>query len=156
MCFDIEGWSDSGGGDCAWYGRPVGDDDYYYEDNLDQFARCNLFGADYENMGFVANEACCHCGGGVRPRSPSDTPTVSSAPTVSAVPTEVNCYDFPGWYGWGIPRYNCAWFANPVNNDPDDDYYGETDTRCSRFGDVRFGVDAEGNTASAACCVCGK
>ena len=107
-------------------------------------------------MGFVANQACCVCGGGTRPKSPSDMPSISDMPSVSAAPTVVKCYDMPGWYGWNDPQYDCAWFDAPVNNFPGDDYYEESDTRCAMFGNDPLGVDAGGYTASTACCVCGK
>ena len=168
-------------------------------------------------MGFVANQACCVCGGGIRPNlstnttttgsptlpptsnvvpidAPSDVPSVipSDAPSIapsdvpsdapsdvpnvipsdvpsivrsdvpsdapssimSVQPTVQNCYDVPGWFAYNNPKFDCAWFASPVNNFPSDDYYDDSDTRCVMFG----GADSTsgGYTALTACCTCGK
>ena len=54
QCLDVKDWYDSDGTyyDCQWYGE--------YD------SRCSNYGHSYENFGYVANEACCACGGGVQ------------------------------------------------------------------------------------------
>jgi len=73
------GWNDIDGQfyDCEWYSE--GD-------------RCEKYGAKerFRNLGKVANEACCGCGGG------------SNFET---------CADTPGWYDLDGPEYNCGWYA---------------------------------------------
>lgn len=45
VCEDVDGWVNSFGNDCGWYG----------------FLRCGFFGDSFENDGLVASEACCAC-----------------------------------------------------------------------------------------------
>ena len=55
ICMDMklreEGeWQDSDGKNCDWYSNDIN--------------HCDEYGSSYENFGFVANKACCACGGG--------------------------------------------------------------------------------------------
>jgi len=58
FCENVENWYDSGGYlyDCAWYGRPIGDDDFYYDDG--ETDRCSKWGDGYDNFGHNALTAC--------------------------------------------------------------------------------------------------
>jgi len=94
-CQDVIGWHASDGEqyDCSWFRLTVGDDDFY-----DQFigTRCELWGSGFENMGHVADTACCICGGGYRGGNtvPSSRPTEyfstppSMKPTIMVPPTK--------------------------------------------------------------------
>lgn len=93
-CQNVIDWhaSDSVRYDCDWFELPTGDDDYYIQVSG---TRCDLWGDGFENMGHVANTACCVCGGGYRgadiiptarpsgfsSASPSLKPTILTAPT---------------------------------------------------------------------------
>lgn len=57
LTLDGAPWEDSGGFDCAWYGKKK--------------KNCKKFGDKFENT-FVANEACCICGGGEEEEAPQD------------------------------------------------------------------------------------
>merc|ERR1711976_965299 len=52
-CNDLPGWYDSGGVSfgCKWYKEGTGN-------------RCGEFGRSFRNQHYVADEACCVCGGG--------------------------------------------------------------------------------------------
>ena len=114
FCEDVENWYDSGGYryDCNWYGRPIGDDDVYYDDG--ETDRCLKWGDGSDNFGHNALTACtflsssifplilsqiilswlgCVCGGGYRgfddsSSKPSHYPTtVSTSANDSPAPT---------------------------------------------------------------------
>ena len=61
ICYDVPGWfsADSYESrntfDCDWFCSPVYDDDEYKEGDT----RCELYGAEFPNFGYTANEACC-------------------------------------------------------------------------------------------------
>lgn len=78
-CVDIPNWHAIDGAryDCIWFGQPLGDDDTYYIEE-DLTTRCEYWGSGYENMGHVANTACCVCGGGLR-----EIAAVSSSPSIT-------------------------------------------------------------------------
>lgn len=50
VCYDIANWTDLYGDGCDWYASKPGS--------------CENFGDSFENNGYTANTACCHCGGG--------------------------------------------------------------------------------------------
>lgn len=155
-CQDFpSGWYDSDGPSytCVWYSLGT---------------NCAQFGDGFENSGYTANEACCACGGGKTdenpsppppppPRTPSPTtlapitPSPTSAPPTPSpttapptpAPTENDddpstCYDFPGWYDYDGPEYDCNFYA--------------LDAHCAFYGNsfANFGA-----TANVACCACG-
>jgi len=119
---DGEEWHDSSGNeyDCSWYSN--GDN-------------CQLYGDQYENANYTANEACCACGGGSTYAEPTVAPTNS---------TEAVCEDYPytngtEWHDLRGEDFNCEWYA--VEYD------------CETSGDE---YEYEANyTANEACCACG-
>uniref|UniRef100_A0A7S2LR02 Uncharacterized protein n=1 Tax=Leptocylindrus danicus TaxID=163516 RepID=A0A7S2LR02_9STRA len=77
-CFDVPDWMDSLDRACAWY--EIHDND----------PRCDNFGSLHVNKGFVANDACCVCGGGsadAPSASPSNSPNASPSASPSSHPT---------------------------------------------------------------------
>ena len=74
-CKDIAMWEDSNNFSCKQY---------------EEFDICDSHGDSYENRGYVANQACCFCGGGI--------PHWSSILNVlEANPKEEECVDLDGW-----------------------------------------------------------
>jgi len=63
VCQDIPGWSDTENAGCSWYEEPVLEIDFYEDGDT----RCDLWGSDVEfaSDGYIANLACCACGGGI-------------------------------------------------------------------------------------------
>ena len=119
-------------------------------------AFCDLFDSQsvYIYLGKTAGEACCLCGGSdFQVVSPSEVPSdePSHAPSTSAAPGGVTlapsaCNDVVGWelvvdgISFGI---GC------------DDVVG-TDTNGDNFDNCDSGgSDGNGQTALAACCLCG-
>jgi hypothetical protein len=98
-CIDTPiGWHDSDGDlfDCDWYA---------ISDN-----HCKTYGNRLRNMGKVANEACCACGGGMyeylSPSPSTTTMSPSESPTACFLPDDwtfkVN----------GEPGRGCGWVGN--------------------------------------------
>eukprot|EP01061_Rhynchopus_euleeides_P045303 TRINITY_DN806_c1_g1_i6.p1 TRINITY_DN806_c1_g1~~TRINITY_DN806_c1_g1_i6.p1 ORF type:complete len:643 (+),score=181.00 TRINITY_DN806_c1_g1_i6:269-1930(+) len=92
-------------------------------------SRCTRFGTHYRNR-YVANEACCVCGGG------------STAAGVTAPSPPTQCTDRQtggkAWHHQGHSYYTCEWYASDKS-------------RCTRYGTHyrnRY-------VANEACCVCG-
>ena len=118
VCQDIANWVDSTGEGCNWYGS---------KPNL-----CDYFGDCCEESGYIANTACCVCGGGEEV-APSPTPPPRPDP-----PTGGGCLDKVGWadaYG-----DDCSWYET---NDP----------TCETFGNCC--ANADNIYPNRACCTCG-
>ena len=123
--------------------------------------RCYLFGSNFEYEGYVANTACCVCGGGynttdgvvgdtIPSKSPSSTPSTEPTTSMSVV-----CDDVPDWsIIEGDSFYDCGWYGSPVEPDPTAGYfYDDGATRCGLWGNES---DAILNlSANEACCSCG-
>jgi len=77
QCHDMTWWDDGDGWDCQeWESRNQCDGDY---------------STSYRNYGFIVDQACCSCGGGVR---------------------ESGCQDAVyNWYDSYGPTYDCDWYA---------------------------------------------
>ncbi len=69
-CFDIPGWKDDYGSQCDWY--TTADD-----------PGCPTWGHTFGTDNLIAEEACCHCGGGT---FTAPTPVVTPAPVGTPAP----------------------------------------------------------------------
>ena len=118
LTFDYGGvWRNSLGYNCSWY---------------ETYNLCSFYGESYRNV-YVANEACCHCGGGAVGNG-----TATAVPA-TAVPVTGQCTDltFNGTAWRNSLGYNCSWY--------------ETYNMCSFYGESFKNV----YVANEACCHCG-
>ncbi|KAL7425653.1 hypothetical protein ACHAXM_000107, partial [Skeletonema potamos] len=134
-CFDTPNWKDEYVRGCDWY------------EKLDD-SGCPKLGRLYEgNMG-VANDNCCHCGGGSHSLPPTASPTITSSPTKSATPSSSSapsmCNDTPGWYNY--LGYDCVWYE--VLDDPGCPKYGNLSA-----DELDIATMSEGS-AKDNCCYC--
>eukprot|EP00816_Leptocylindrus_hargravesii_P012834 CAMPEP_0196825136 /NCGR_PEP_ID=MMETSP1362-20130617/92867_1 /TAXON_ID=163516 /ORGANISM="Leptocylindrus danicus, Strain CCMP1856" /LENGTH=1154 /DNA_ID=CAMNT_0042205513 /DNA_START=183 /DNA_END=3647 /DNA_ORIENTATION=- len=183
-CFDLIEWRNSQGNGCDWY---------YNNDYEDmETDRCKLFGdalhvfqsssgnennttnssddveeeAVYAYAGLMANQACCHCGGGIRIANnhnnnkstaimhplaaPSTTgPTNTNTNTAGDSETQaVPCVDDTIWSD--IQGKTCADYSSITVDDDMNFLTGLT--RCELFGDQ---ILPDGTSANKQCCACG-
>ena len=116
-------WHDNGGPE--W-----GCDNYYSSDQI-----CAADGSWFTNVGFVANQACCMCGGGATSEKPQ--------------PVVEECFDFvlpngEGWHDSSGPDFGCS------------NYY-KNDGICASEGSsyTKGFADDVAVGATLACCNCG-
>ena len=116
VCTDLTvPWADNGGDNCATYTTN---------------SRCSAHGSGYENHGLVANQACCSCGGGNQPSSPSCTDltvpwhdngggscaayTAEMVLVKQALMSLYNSTNGHTWAwnsGWGGSESHCQWYG---------------------------------------------
>jgi len=126
---DGSDWHDSDGPDynCQWY---------------NQGNNCEIYGGDFANGGFTANQACCSCDGGryettEAPTASPITAEPTAAPTEAASCNDRSLEDGTSWHDSEGSAYTCSWYA-------------ERD-HCEHYGEAYAN---EGLTAQTACCVC--
>jgi subtilisin family serine protease len=149
VCSDVYEWHDSRdtSRSCNWYG--------------DRGFRCRLFGGRNRNDGYVANEACCVCGGGnlgegtnvptsttmtppPSPTRPSLEPSTMPTSQPTSFPSEgcIGCSDEVGWSASIGGLFDCEWFSKKTR-------------RCRLFGNLWENNKLVANTACCACKNCG-
>ena len=110
--------------------------------------RCALYGGQYEFEGYVANTACCTCGGGLIANESNQfgLSFPSLSPSQSQMPTVITCVNWPNWFaeedGYA---YTCNWYADQ-DSESEDNY-----SRCEVWGND---TNADGINAFEACCAC--
>eukprot|EP00956_Cyclotella_meneghiniana_P010120 scaffold13973_cov43-Cyclotella_meneghiniana.AAC.3 len=117
-CHDTPGWTDAYGESCEWY-------------EIYEVQGCPKYGHSDGGIMGVAQDNCCHCGGGGKCLADLRDPSSSSSSS------STTCQDTPCWYdGEG---YDCRWYE--VMDDPG----------CPRYGDRGPG---DMGTAHDNCCYC--
>jgi len=150
-CFDVAGWVDTDGEDCAQYAEEnyctnTGDygDGWEIGDPPNGWGTFSLYWAN----GYDALAACCACGGGFpEERSVNGTTSIPMHGT-----THPGCEDVQDWRD--STGYSCHEYALGEWCQPEGDHYGPG-WNLALYGEFSFYANG-GYTPLTACCVCGR
>eukprot|EP00815_Leptocylindrus_aporus_P000179 CAMPEP_0116064314 /NCGR_PEP_ID=MMETSP0322-20121206/9018_1 /TAXON_ID=163516 /ORGANISM="Leptocylindrus danicus var. apora, Strain B651" /LENGTH=1002 /DNA_ID=CAMNT_0003550263 /DNA_START=193 /DNA_END=3202 /DNA_ORIENTATION=+ len=133
-CLDVFEWTDALGESC---------ESFYNDDNG---TRCDRYGEGYMKHGYVANNACCNCRGGLNASRAIYIPPTPKPRPVNPLTEDPNgelCIDTPNWRDKS-GKYSCDRYDFKSN---------DVDTfTCDQYGHIR---GENSKTASESCCICG-